>query len=168
MIRPALRARLSRHRELLVYGALMLAAVWLALRGGWFFALLGGAGLLVAGSLAVGAFRRTAFRRPVTSPGVVEIVEGAVRYYGATRMGGEIPLRELVEIRLLRLEGHPHWRLRSQSGEALLIPADAAGAGALADAFTALPGLQMGAVSVALAQVGRQRDAMRTVWRRPG
>lgn len=168
MIRPALRDQLGRHAELIVFAALTLAALWLALRGGWFFAVVGGGGALVAGSLALGALRRTPFRRAVAAPGLVEIVEGAVRYYGATDRGGEIPLRDLVEIRLLRLEGRAHWRLRSQDGQALLIPADAAGAGALADAFTALPGLDMGAVSAALAQVARQQDAMRTVWRRPG
>ncbi|WP_408592650.1 hypothetical protein ACIPCF_13085 [Paracoccus marcusii] len=168
MIRPDLRGLLRTHSELLIFAALALAALWVAFWGGWFFAVLGGAGALVAGCLALGALRRTPFRRPVAAPGVVEIVEGAIRYYGATDMGGEIPLRDLVEIRLLRLDGHAHWRLRSQSGEALLIPADAAGAGALADAFTALPGLDMGAVSAALAQVARQQDAMRTVWRRPG
>ncbi|WP_168217385.1 hypothetical protein, partial [Paracoccus liaowanqingii] len=121
----------------------------------------------VGASLALGALRRGPFRRPVGAPGVVEIVEGAIRYYGATEMGGEIPLRDLVEIRLLRLEGRAHWRLRSQSAEAMLIPVDAAGSAALADAFTALPGLHMGAVSAALAQVADQGDAMRTVWRRP-
>lgn len=168
MTRPDLRSLLRTHAELLIFSALALGALWVAFWGGWFFAVLGGAGALVAGSLALGALRRTPFRRDVAAPGVVEIVEGAIRYYGATDMGGEIPLRDLIEIRLLRLDGHAHWRLRSRTGEALLIPADAAGAGALADAFTALPGLDMGAVSAALAHVARQKDAMRTVWRRPG
>lgn len=168
MIRPDLRALMARHSETLIYGALTLAALWVALWGGWFWAVLGGGGALVAGSLALGAMRRTAFRRPVAAPGLVEVVEGAIRYYGATEMGGEMPLRELAEIRLLRLNGRAHWRLRSQDGQALLIPADAAGAGGLADAFTALPGLQMGAVSNALARIAQDGDAMRTVWRRPG
>lgn len=168
MIRPDLRTRLRTHAELLIFAALTLAGLWLALRGGWFFAVIGGGATLVAASLALGALRRTPFRRAIAAPGMVEVVEGAIRYFGATEMGGEIPLRDLTEIRLLRLDGHAHWRLRSQTGEALLIPADAAGAGALADAFTALPGMDMGAVSAALAQVAHQDTAMRTVWRRPG
>ncbi|MBU3031790.1 hypothetical protein KNW02_16920 [Paracoccus sp. XHP0099] len=166
MIRPELRARLSRWSEALVAAAVMLAGLWLALRGGWFFGAIGGLVLLVGTALLIGAWRRLPFLRGIDAPGMVEFDEGAIRYYGAAALGGEIALRDLTEIRLLRLRGHGHWRLRNQRGEALLIPVDAAGAEALADAFTTLPGLDMGAVSVALAHVAEQPDAMRTVWRR--
>jgi hypothetical protein len=87
---------------------------------------------------------------------------------GLQQFRGDIAaLRDLVEIRLLRLNGQAHWRLRSAGGEALLIPVDAAGAEVLAHGFTALPGLDMGAVSQALAHVSEQPDATRLVWRRP-
>lgn len=168
MIRPELRAWAARWSEALVATAILLAGLWLALRGGWFFAALGGLVLLVGLSLLLGAIRRLPFRRRIDAPGVVEVDEGAIRYYGAAVLGGEIALRDLVEIRLLRLKGRGHWRLRSASGEALLVPVDAAGAEALAHAFTALPGLDMGTVSAALAHVADQPDAVRTVWRRPG
>lgn len=168
MIRPELRALLSRWSEALVAGAIAVIGIWLALRGGWFFWTIGGLVLLVGVALLIGAWRRLPFRRQVDAPGVVELVEGAVRYYGARTLGGEIALRDLTEIRLLRLRGHGHWRLRSAGGEALLIPVDAAGAETLAYAFTALPGMDMGAVSEALAHVSDQSEAMRTVWRRPG
>ena len=166
MIRPQITALLSRWSEAIVAAAIALCGLWLALRGGWFFAALGLALMLVGGSLAIGAWRRLPFRRPIDAPGVVDLVEGSIRYYGATEMGGEIALRDLTEIRLLRLDGHAHWRLRSADGQALLIPVDAAGSDTLAHAFTALPGLDMGAVSQALAHVADQSDAMRTVWRR--
>lgn len=168
MIRPELRDWIGRRAEALIAALAVAAGLWLALRGGWFFAALGGLVMLVGGALLVGAWRRLPFRRRVAAPGVVEVVEGAIRYYGATMLGGEIALRDLSEIRLLRLRGLGHWRLRSLSGEALLIPVDAAGADTLADAFTALPGLDMGAVSTALAHLADQSDAVRTVWRRPG
>jgi hypothetical protein len=168
MIRPDLRNWAARQSEALVATAILLAGLWLALRGGWFFAALGGLVLLVGLSLLIGAIRRLPFRRGINAPGMVEVDEGAIRYYGAAILGGEIALRDLVEIRLLRLKGRGHWRLRSGSGEALLVPIDAAGAEALAHAFTALPGMDMGAVSAALAHVADQSDAVRTVWRRPG
>lgn len=168
MIRPDLRAWAVRRSEVLVAGAILLAGLWLALRGGWFFAALGGLVLLVGLSLLLGAIRRMPFRRGIAAPGMVEVDEGAIRYYGAAVLGGEIALRDLVEIRLLRLKGQGHWRLRSANGEALLVPVDAAGSEALAHAFTALPGLDMGAVSAALAHVADQADAVRTVWRRQG
>lgn len=168
MIRPELRAWVSRWSEPLVAVAILLVGLWLALRGGWFFAAIGGLVLLVGLSLLIGTVRRLPFRRGIAAPGLVEVDEGAIRYYGAAVLGGEIALRDLVEIRLLRLKGRGHWRLRNASGEALLVPVDAAGSDALAHAFTALPGLDMGAVSAALAHVADQADAVRTVWRRPG
>ena len=166
-IRPELRQWVRDRAEMLVFAAVFLLGLYVALLGGWFLALVGGCVMVIGGVLAVGAFRRSPFRRPIGAPGVVEVVEGAIRYYGATERGGEIALRDLSEIRLLRVEGRAHWRLRSISAEALLVPADAAGASALADAFTALPGLDMGMVSHALAQVADKDDAIRTVWRRP-
>lgn len=167
MIRPGLRVWAARRSEVLVAAAILLAGLWLALRGGWFFAALGGLVLLVGASLLIGAVRRLPFRRQIEAPGLVEVDEGAIRYYGAAVLGGEIALRDLVEIRLLRLKGRGHWRLRSATGEALLVPVDAAGAEALAHAFTALPGLDMGMVSTALDRLPGQADAVRTVWRRP-
>lgn len=166
MIRPELRRWLSRWAEALIAAAVSLAGLWLILRGGWFFALIGALAVLVGAALLIGAWRRMPFRRRISAPGVVEIDEGIIRYYGATALGGEIALRDVTEIRLLRLGGRGHWRLRAASGEALLVPVDAAGADGLAHAFTALPGLDMGALSAALAHVAEQDDAVRPVWRR--
>lgn len=168
MIRPELRAALARWSEPLLAGAVTLAGLWLALRGGWFFAAIGLLVMLVGGALLIGAWRRLPFRRRVGAPGLVELDEGAIRFYGADALGGEIALRDLVEIRLLRLKGRAFWRLRSAGGEALLIPVDAAGSESLADAFTTLPGMDLGAVSAALAHVADQADAVRTVWLRRG
>ena len=60
---------------------------------------------------------RSLVRTSLQQLGVREIREAA---------DGEIALRDLVEIRLLRLKGRGHWRLRSASGEALLVNADMA------------------------------------------
>lgn len=167
VIRPELRDWAARHAELLIAGAIALAGLWLALRGGWFFGVLGGLAALVGVALLVGAVRRLPFRRAVASPGMVEIDEGAIRYYGARTLGGEIALRDLVQIRLLMVAGHPHWQLRNQRGEALLVPVDAAGSEALAHAFTALDGLDMGSVALALQHLSSGSATMRTVWTKP-
>jgi len=166
MIRPEIRDWLKRWSETLVAGGVLVFGLWLATWGGWFFAAIGLLVALVGVSLSIGAWRRMPFRRQIDAPGVVEVEEGAIRYFGAAALGGEIALRDLTEIRLLRLQGRGHWRLRNQQGEALLIPIDAAGAASLADAFTSLPGLKMGAVSNALAHVAEQRDAVSVLWRR--
>lgn len=166
MIRPALRAALYRWREVLAALLTLLTGLWIISWGGWFYALLGGLAVLVGLSLLLGAWRRLPFLRDIAAPGYVQLDEGAIRYYGARVLGGEIALRELTEIKLMRLNGHPHWRLKSEGGEALLIPAEAAGADVLADAFAALPGLSMATLSTALSRADRA-PASRTLWRRP-
>ncbi|MDO5658922.1 MAG: hypothetical protein Q4G36_11455 [Paracoccus sp. (in: a-proteobacteria)] len=166
-IRPEITRWLTARAEPLTAAAALILSVWLAARGG--FALRAVAGVAALGSAVwlIGALRRQAFRREIAAPGLVEIDEGAIRYFdGAGGVaGGQVALRELVEIRLIRLGALDHWRLRTADGQALLIPLEAAGAARLADAFAALPGLDMGRVAAALSQ--KQPDPSRIVWTRP-
>lgn len=165
LIRPELALRLHDWREVIAAGLLGLAGAWVFSLGGLVFRPLGLAAMAVAVAWGIDARRRMRFRREIAAPGVVELIEGAIRYYGARALGGEIALRDLVEVRLLTLRGHPHWRLRSDAGEALLIPVEAAGASALADAFATLPGFDMAAAARAL-QARADVAAVQTVWRR--
>lgn len=162
-IRPELVERFRPWRE--VAAAALIAAFggYVFSLGGLVFQPLGVAIAAVAVTWGLGAWRRMRFRRDIAAPGVVEVEEGAIRYYGARVLGGEIPLRDLEEIRLLRLNGHPHWRLRTTSGEALLVPVESAGAATLADAFESLPGFDLRAAAAAL----DGNAAFTTVWRRP-
>jgi hypothetical protein len=165
MIRPALMRSLRRWSEPLSAIIALFVSLWFLTLGGWFFGLIGVGGGFVSLAWLLAALRRLPFRRDVGGPGVVEIDEGAIRYYGARLLGGEIALRDLSEIRLLPLQGRPHWRLKSTDAQALLIPLDAAGAAALADAFAALPGIRMGEISAALQNPA---NTVRTLWVRPG
>lgn len=164
MIRPELMRHLRRWSEALCALLAALVSLWFLTLGGWFFGLIGIGGGFVSLAWLLAALRRLPFRREVGGPGMVEIDEGAIRYYGARLLGGEIALRDLSEIRLLSLHGQPHWRLKSTDAQALLIPLDAAGAAALADAFAALPGIRMGEISAALNHPGA---TIRTLWVRP-
>lgn len=152
MIRPELRAWLTRHAEVLAAGGALALALWVGTRGGWFLAAVG----LAFGALALGwavlALRRARFALPVSEPGLVEIDEGRIGYFGAggAVLGGYVALEDLAEIRLLRLGGHQYWRLKTADGQALLIPTAAAGAAALYDAFATLPGIEMGRFTRAL------------------
>lgn len=162
MIRPELAQWLVPRRELFAAILLALLGAWIASRGGWFLFALGAAVFATGAGWGIGSWRRLAFRREIAAPGMVEIDEGAIRYFAARALGGTVPLRELAEIRLLRLNGHDHWRLKTRDGQALLIPVEAKGADQLADAFTALPGLDLGRVSAALAQ--KDGPSLRVVW----
>ncbi|MFD1794576.1 hypothetical protein FQV27_07195 [Paracoccus aurantiacus] len=165
LIRPELARWLAPRREFIASALGIALSGWIASRGGWFFALIGFACFAICAVWMLGSWRRLAFLHDIAAPGVVEVDEGAIRYYAARALGGTVALRDLAEIRLLRLNGRDHWRLRTRAGEALLIPVEAKGAEQLADAFTALPGLDLGRVSAALAQKGG--PSLRVVWQAP-
>lgn len=160
-------AFVARHGEALAGLALAAVGLWIATRGGWFLA---GVGLAVAAlglGWAVVASRRARFRHGTSAPGLVEVIEGRIGYFGAgTVMGGEIGLDELAEIRLMTLRSGRSWRLRTLDGQALLIPLGAAGSEALYDAFAALPGIDMGRLSAALAET-QGAEASQSLWLRP-
>lgn len=166
IIRPELVQRFRPWTELASALAVLAFGLWVFSLGGWLFWPLGVLIAAVAAVWANDARRRRRFLQDQTGIGVVELDEGAIRYLSPHRfLGGEIALRDLNEIRLMRLNGHSHWRLKSMAGEALLIPVDATGAHRLADAFATLPGLDMGRVSRALAQ---DSPNLQTVWTRGG
>lgn len=152
MIRPELRAWATRHAEALAAGGALALALWVGTRGGWFLAGIGVAFGALALGWAVLALARARFALPISEPGVVEIDEGRIGYFGAggAVLGGYVALEDLAEIRLLRLRGHQYWRLKSADGQALLIPTAAAGAPALYDAFASLPGIEMRRLTSAL------------------
>ncbi|NHF73938.1 hypothetical protein [Paracoccus xiamenensis] len=165
VIRPELAAWLAPRRELMAAATCMALAGWVATWGGWFFAGLGFLGFAICAAWMLGSWRRLAFHRDIAAPGVLDIDEGEIRYYAARALGGSVALRDLAEIRLIRLDGHDNWRLKTRDGQALLIPVEARGADQLADAFTALPGVDMGRITSALAK--RDGPSLRVVWTAP-
>lgn len=161
-IRPDLADRLRPWREVGAAILLALLGAWIALRGGWILFLLGLAIWSVAGGWALTAFRRLRFRPTAGAPGVVEVDEGQIGYFGPD-FGGFIAVEDLVEIRLIHLHGQRQWRLRTQDGQVLTIPTGAVGADRLFDAFAVLPGIDMGAIAGAM--VGPVPRA--ALWLRP-
>ena len=148
-IRPDLARRLRRWSE---FGAAILAALLggLLMRlGGFLFLPVGALLTLLSLGWAMTALRRLSFQRDVAAPGMVEVIEGQVGYFGPD-FGGFVALDDLAELRLAEMHGARQWRLRSLSNEVLLIPVDAAGAEKLFDAFAVLPGIDMAALANAL------------------
>ena len=101
----------------------------------------------------------------MSAPGVVEVDEAQVAYLGPAT-GGFVSLPELAEIRLIAVQGQRHWRLKQTDGQALIIPVDAAGAGALYDAFAALPGIDMGRFLAAMEAAALPAELSPPLWRR--
>lgn len=150
VIRPEALGTLARWREPGFGAALGALGIWVSVQGGPILAALGlllgavGLGLVVTG------LRRLRFAQKVASPGIVELVEGELRYFSPD-FGGSISLADLAELRLITLRERRMWRFKQVDGQVLLVPVDAAGAEALYDGFTSLPGMDMATALAALA-----------------
>ncbi|WP_050528170.1 hypothetical protein [Pseudorhodobacter aquimaris] len=172
-IRPDARQALCRWREVAAAAGVTAFGLWLMLLGGFLLLPLGGVFAVLGLGFGLLAYRRMRFAQSGDAPGVVELEEGQISYFGPT-FGGAVALRELVEIRLLTQQGRRMWRLRQQDSQTLLIPVEASGAERLFDAFAGLPGMDSGALVAALApQAAGRGQAItlatdsRVIWKHP-
>lgn len=175
LIRPEARATLWRLREVFAALGLGLVGLWLAVLGGFILVPLGVMIVVLAAGFGLLAWRRLRFAQSGDAPGVVELDEGQISYFGPD-VGGAVALRDLVELRLITAGGRRMWRLRQQDGQVLAIPVSALGAEALFDAFSALPGMDTGALVAAVDPVTAPASAnrgvvsiadSRVIWRHP-
>jgi len=160
-VRPEVSAALHRWREVLAGLAGVAAGAWLATLGGWFYLVLGAVVALGGLGLALTGLRRLRFRPAGLAPGIVQMVEGQIAYFGPLT-GGFAALTEVEELRLEQRPDGPTWVLEQPQG-ALEIPVAAQGAELLFDWFGALPGIEMAQLHAAL---GRPEGAPRVLWRR--
>ncbi|MCB6179151.1 hypothetical protein LHP98_13580 [Rhodobacter sp. Har01] len=174
LFRPEVLRLLGRWFDPAAGAATIAVGVWTVLHGGFLPIITGVAFVALGAGWAILGLRRLRFETDAAAPGVVEVDEARVRYLHP-RMGGEISLNDLVELRLAAFRGRRMWQLTDATGRGLLIPLDAAGAPALFDTFAALPGLSSAALVTALqapAALGATVPATalddRPVWRRPG
>jgi hypothetical protein len=180
LIRPELQRHLARSREAIAAALVGVFGLWLIWLGGYLLLAVGAAILAFAVSWMVAAVRRLRFAQDTIAPGVVEVDEGQVGYMGP-RFGGYVALPDLVELRLVTMQGRRLWRLKQLDGQTLLIPVDAAGAERLFDAFGSLPGMDMAALVAAVQtpqvagqgglpalrdQIDAKSSAMHLIWRR--
>jgi len=161
MFRPEARAALWRWREVIAALGVVLIGIWW-LRTffqpvqwiGWAFVAVG-AGLAIAG------LQRALFRQGNEGPGVVQIRERRVGYFGPLTGG----VMDVEDVTRLELEPAalpaPHWVLTGVGGQVLEIPVNAKGSEALFDAFAALPGIRTDQM---LSVLQRTPDARVTVW----
>lgn len=140
-IRPEASAEIWRWRETIAgLGILALGLYWIIGPG----LLLGWVGwvLVVAGvALGIVGFQRARFRAGSGGPGVVQVDEGQITYYGPLN-GGAVATADLERLALDPTADPAHWVLDQPGQPALFIPVNAEGADALFDVFSALPGLK--------------------------
>jgi hypothetical protein len=141
--------------------ALVLLALWLGLSSFGITRWVAGAlGLLGLGLVWTG-LQRMRFRQGGGGPGLVQIDERRLIYWGPLT-GGTADLDDLLRLELDPGARPAHWVLISVGGERLEVPANAEGAEALLDLFTALPGLRAEALIAALE---RREGPPVTLWR---
>ncbi|MDA7427290.1 hypothetical protein PGB28_02385 [Primorskyibacter aestuariivivens] len=142
-IRPEARATLWRWREVLAGVALTPVGAWWSFGvTGWLGNAVGFAVLGIAMLLLMLGIQRARFREDSDGPGVVQVVEGRVAYFGPLT-GGAVDMAEITRLSLDVRNRPATWVLVQPGVEPLHIPVTAKGAEALFDAFAALPGLRM-------------------------
>lgn len=161
-IRPEARAVLWRWREVITGGVVAALGLYWAsgpglLRWVGLVVLLGGVALAVAG------LQRARFRGRDGGPGVVQVDERQITYFGPLD-GGAVAIDELSGVSLDARSDPPVWVLRQPGQPELHIPVNAEGTDALFDAFAALPGLRTERM---LSQLAQKPDHPVVIWSKP-
>ncbi len=160
-LRPEVRALAWRYRDMLLGLALVALGLFWGLRS---FGILQwiGYGMVGLGAIwAVAGLQRARFRQEGDGPGVVQIRERRLAYFGPLD-GGVMDVEDLT---MLEIDPSSHpapsWVLSGIGGQRIAIPINAAGAEELFDVFAALPGIKTHTV---LDVLSRTPDARVTLW----
>lgn len=160
-IRPEARALFWQWREVLLAAALVILGLWWALAGVGITVWLGYIVTLVGLGWGFAGFQRVRFAQGGDGPGVVQIRERRLGYFGPLD-GGVIDVEDLTMLELdPASHPEPSWILTGIGGQRIAIPINAKGADALFDVFAALPGIKTETV---LDVLSRTPDARVTVW----
>ena len=130
LIRPEAQAALWRWREVILGLGVVLLALWWGTTAFGFLRWVAGALGMAGGMLMIVGAQRGRFRLGADGFGVVQVIEGQIRYFGPV-MGGAISMSELDFIELDRRQALPFWVLSQPGMDAVKIPIDAKGAEAL-------------------------------------
>lgn len=141
LIRPDVKAKLWLWREPLVGAALSaLGLLWVFTERGLVFWV--GVALALVGGLAIWTgLQRLRFRVGDGGPGVVQVTERQVTYFGPDT-GGAVSIDALSQVALAPGDPFNAWVLTESTGVSLEIPTHAEGADALFDVFSALDGIR--------------------------
>ncbi len=141
-IRPELMHRFWRWREALVGFFLACCGMfWAVSQQGVLAAI--GTSLAIVGALIIFAgIQRTRFRVGSGGPGVVQVIERQVTYYGPLN-GGSVSIDALESVELEpRSKPTAEWILTESGGQPLHIPTNAENAEVLFDVFATLEGIR--------------------------
>lgn len=162
-LRPEVRAFFWRWREVLLAGVVLALGLWWALTGVGINVWLGYIFCAIGIGWAVAGAQRARFAQDGDGPGVVQVRERRLAYFGPLD-GGVIDVEDLAKLEI-DPSSHPapSWVLTGIDGMQIAIPINAAGADALFDVFATLPEIKTNTV---LDVLSHTPDARVTVWTR--
>lgn len=161
--RPEVRAFFWRWREVILAGVVVLFGMWWSLTGIGITQWLGIIFIGLGGGWIVAAEQRRRFAQDGDGPGVVQIRERRLAYFGPLD-GGIIDVADLSRLEIdPTSHPDPSWVLTSIEGQVLSIPINAKGSEDLFDVFASLPDIK---TSTVLDVLSHTPDARVTVWSR--
>jgi hypothetical protein len=141
-IRPEVKTGLWRWRESLAGFAVASIGLYLAIAGLGLTQMIGFSMVVAGAVLMFAGFQRARFRVGSGGPGVVQVDEGQVTYFGPFD-GGSVAIRQLALVELdPTAKPASAWVLTEQGQPPLAIPTTAEGADLLFDVFAALDGIR--------------------------
>lgn len=159
-VRPQAAQALHQWREVLIGAGCIALALWWMLGPGGILAWVGAVLALGGAALVVIGVQRARFRTGAGGPGVVQVDEGRIAYFGPLT-GGVVSLSELTALHLDPSGTPAHWTLHQAGQPPVTIPLTAEGADQLFDVFATLPGLR---TSRLLSAMQRHGGRPVTVW----
>ncbi|MEL6685500.1 MAG: hypothetical protein AAFN63_05605 [Pseudomonadota bacterium] len=161
--RPEVRAFFRLWREVLFAAAVVLFGLWWALTGTGITQWLGIIFIGLGIGWIIAADQRRRFAQDGDGPGVVQIRERRLAYFGPLD-GGVMDMADLNRLEIdPSSRPDPSWVLTSIEGQVLSIPINAKGAEDLFDVFASLPEIK---TSTVLDVLSHTPDARVTVWSR--
>lgn len=161
--RPEVRAFFWRWREVIVAAVVVGLGLWWALAGAGITVWLGYVFMAIGLAWGWAAVQRVRFAQGGDGPGVVQINERRLAYFGPLD-GGVMDVEDLIRLELDPGSfPKPSWILTGIGGQRIAIPVNAANAEALFDVFAALPGIRTETV---LDVLSRTPDLRVIVWSR--
>lgn len=160
--RPEARATVQRWAETAAALTVTGVGLWWAVTGPGIVHWAGGLLAALGAGLSLGAIQRARFKAQGQGTGLIEVVEGEIRYFGP-RGGGIVALDHVLIVSLSA--DAQFWLLESLHGEILAIPRAAEGHQRLFDAFSGLPGFDMARLLRITGQGPAPRARM--IWRHP-
>jgi len=149
-IRPNVRAHFSKWFEAYLVAAFLIIGLRLLIRGfvieSIVYEIVGALVVLLGLVFLRGAIQRIQFRRSQMAPGMVDVTEREISYFGPM-LGKTISLESLLKIELRESEAYGSvWVMHNSEGDPMIVPTSAKGSDRLFDAFTSLSDVKMDAL----------------------